>query len=266
MRRLALWLSASMGLASPACAQTSGYYSQWFIEPTPGAIEVTVKKEDFVVKSRLLPPGLIELTEDVVEPLKGAVLARAGDQLFQAAAGRARKQQPELDLGVYCTFRPLTIEVAGWFSPLFGREKGVRYLCFVDADHDGRIEGGTEGSCTTFSFPIISGNLPRKPPAMTGGAYRKLAPTEIRDGPVVGIIFTGLRRDGAANLDLRFGGGEMLPSLLSPDSKAEAPRQRKILGARISVVEGGGAEARLRIDEGIPLQPFSMYAQGCPPG
>lgn len=252
-----------MNLATPALADSQQYYSLWFVEPTAPAT-VEVQKGEFVVKTRLLPPGLIELTEDIVHPEKGYVLAHKGDQLFLASAGRPMKSQVGLDLGVYCTFRPEVLTSSGGLLPLFGKEQTVAYRCFVDNDRDGHLDALVGGSCTTKAFPIIAGKIPDQPLHVASGAYRKLTPQDIKDGPTIGVVFTGLRNSGAPNLALQFGDGEQLPTLGSASSGTKIDGQRAIMGAKISFVEGTGKTAKLRIDEGFPLQPFSMLATGCP--
>ena len=259
--RLVLGLLAPMCLASPAAAGSSPYFSMWFVEPTPAMAEVAVKRGDFVVRTRLLPPGLIELAEDVVEPGKGKLLARAGDQLFQVTAGRPMRETPAIDLGVYCSFHPEDIGPKGLLAVVGGRK--LVYRCFVDTDHDGQLDGTVPVGCLAPTVFTIKGKVPAKPGPMTGGAYRKVAPEAIKDGPGIGIIFKGIRRDGAPELDLVFEDGEVIPSFLSPDGKTGVKGQRQILGAMVSVIDGTDAAAHLRVDAGFPVQPFIMISTGC---
>jgi hypothetical protein len=234
----------------------------WSVEPTQPLAEVSVNRGDFVVKTRLLPPGLIELAEDVVEPGRQKVLAHAGDQLFQAMAGKPLRETPGIDLGVYCSFHPEDVGPAGLMGILAGGRKQI-YRCFVDSDRNGRLDGVAPNACISGTVFTIKGRVPAKRDPVSGGAYRKLAPEAIKDGPLLGIVFKGVRRDGAPDLDLAFGNGEIVPSFLSPSGKTGTQNQRRIFGAKVSTIGGTDAAASLRVDEGIPMQPFVMISTGC---
>ncbi|MFS2110862.1 hypothetical protein ACCC88_14315 [Sphingomonas sp. Sphisp140] len=257
----AMWLAGWLSLAGPAALVGSpSYHSLWFVEPSLATAEISVKRGEWVIKTRLLPPGLIELSEEVLDTEKGVVIARKGDQLFKAMPGKLRKPTPEADLGVYCTFHPQDVP-AGLFGLLGSRH--VSYRCFVDSDRDGRLDGMAPGACTSRAFPIIEAKVPDNPVPIRGGAYRKLSPIEIKEGPMVGIMFDGIRGSGLPSLQLHFGDGTPVPVFGSVASNGEKG-QRRIFGAKISTIDGNDDAARLRIDQGIPLQPFAMVAQGCP--
>lgn len=257
---LVLGLLPPMCLVNPAAAGPNKFFSMWFVEPTLPVAEIAVARGDFVIKTRLLPPGLIELADDVVEPRKGKVLARAGEQLFQAMAGSPLRETPGIDLGVYCSFHPEDIGPKGLMA-IVGARKLV-YRCFVDSDRDGQFDGIASVSCLSPTLFTIKGKVPAKPPSVTGGAYRKIASEAIKDGPMIGAVFKGIRRDGAPDLDLVFADGAFIPSFLPPDGKTGVTRRRQILGATVSTIDGTDASARLRIDAGFPVQPFVMVS-GC---
>ena len=263
IRLFAILVAAS--LMTPALAGSTKFYSVWQVEPPqPSAEELTLKSGDFVQKARLLPPGLVVVDDPVTDPKTNKTLVEAGEQLFQVSEGQVwRKKDTAGDgLGVYCHIKPKRFK-KGVLDVLLGPEDSTYRQCFVDVNRDGVFDGFFGSRCGFIPFPLISGKVPADLLPIKGGSYRRLASTDIKDGPMVGIIFRGIAPiDGKPKFGSVFGGGEPINSFGGFGGPKKEPGQKSEFGALFTVIDKGQGTIRIRIDSGIPAQPFAMFSTG----
>lgn len=240
LARRAAALAALGALASPAGAAGRQLLTIWTIDGNaPSGSTFEAAREDYVFKQRLLPSGLVEL---------GPVPAEAA-----AAAGVSEGQQlveVKSDVPVYCDANVRAQKLIGHAQP-----------CFVDADSDGRFEGLFLTSSVTKGILTLQGSRPKQPRAIAPIAYRRVEPDAFRQK-----LFVGLQYRGNANLvgnhifEIRYGSDEQTGSLTDRilHKKTDIPGSHDMMGGRFTILAATPRGIRVRIDQPIPSQPFSV--------
>ncbi len=245
------WLLMS-GVALNPAANPDYIETAWVIQPDPSQMgERDVRDGEFVLKHRLLPPSLVELTEDVKDAKSGKVFAKAGDQLFSLLTSGAP---------VYCV-NSVPQQSLGR-SLLLG--SGNLQRCMIDADSDGRLDSAFNAGNAIAGLPNFMRKRPKKPKAVTGGAYVKIAPEQNRQTYFVGIRYEGrsatIRKGALPTFSIKFGTEGNLGSL-TYDTLADTsamPFDVSMLGASFTVLARDGEVIRVKVSRPMPAQRFGV--------
>ena len=236
--RLALAVLAAVGLPVSASAQSREMQTVWVIQPTPvPAGERQLASGDFVLRQRLLPTGLVELTAPVL--VRRETLS-AGTQLVEVQAQGAK---------VFCIAEIARLEEES-YQP-----------CLIDADSDGDFESWFRGYSPTRSLLTVTGRYPREPNAIAETPYREVAPTTMRD-----TFFVGIERRNYFNIYSRenfmiaFGSAQRLERLTTPLSfrSSEMPKDMEVLGARFTALSETDGKMLIRVSRAMPVQAFGV--------
>jgi hypothetical protein len=190
-------------------------------------------KGDALLELPILPPGLIELSED----LPGGTL-RAGELLYKLTAQSGT---------VYCTVDA---------QPMIGNENKFGHtilVCLVDADNDGTFEGSFRRRASA-GVPLIFGEVPAKLQPVGPARYEQRPPSSIGGAFLMRILLDG---DPAKPKALRFtysagaADGEEA-NIMKLSEYAEVPnknypRQFEVLGGlfELTGVKDGKAVVRM---------------------
>jgi hypothetical protein len=207
----------------------------------------TVNDGDYVLRSRLLPPSLIRLTADAVEPGTNRVIAPAGTQLF----GLVSRGAP-----IWCVAGRRDPGVAERF--LLGGGAN-RQICLVDGNSDGALDGHFSVGNVVKGVPNFSGQLPRELDPLSGGTFETQRPDEIETGYFVGIRFEGMPMVGNRPVfSVTFGterSRERLTDVIRP--RAEEPVVRA-MGSEFEIVSRTGEVLEVDVRRNLPVQPFHV--------
>lgn len=239
----ALLLALGGGLlvaAQPAVSAGRQLMTLWTIEEGAAPSDVReLRSGDYVMRQRLLPLGLAELTEGTATA--GLPDVEQGSQLIELQGG---------DAAVFC-------------DPVIRPKKliGHAQLCLVDADRDSRFEGMFLTTSVTKGILTIQGKRPKSPRAIPPVAYRRVDPANFKAD-----LFVGLQYRGNANLlgnhifEVRYGSAERTGSLSKriAHKKAEIHGSREFMGGRFTILDAFGETIRVRIDKPMPAQPFGV--------
>ncbi|MGZ8997576.1 MAG: hypothetical protein ACXW2T_01845 [Allosphingosinicella sp.] len=236
--RVAALAAALIGLSSQAAAQR-GMMTVWNVEAAEARPDpFQVGPNDYVIRQRLLPMGLAELTG--AAPGLGAMTA--GKQLIELQGGGA---------AIFC-------------DPVIRAKKllGHAQLCLIDADRDGRFDSYFETSSVTKGIVTIQGSRPKRPTALEPVAYRRIDPRQFDQQ-----LFLGVQYRGNANIfgnfvfEIRYGSEGQMGSLTRRilHKKANLPGSTDVLSGRFSILESGSGGIKVRIDTPLPPQPFGIF-------
>jgi hypothetical protein len=234
MAALALLL---IGLSSQAGAQR-GVMTVWNVEAVEARPEpFQIGPSDYVIRQRLLPMGLAELTGAA----PGLTGLTSGKQLIELQGGGA---------AIFC-------------DPVVRAKKffGHAQLCLMDEDGDGRFEAYFEAGSVTKGIVTIQGSRPKRPTALEAVAYRRIDPRQFAQQ-----LFLGVQYRGNANVfgnfvfEIRYGSEGEMGSLTRRilHKKANVPGSTDVLGGRFSILEAVSGGIRVRIDAPLPPQPFGI--------
>lgn len=234
-------------------AQNPDYIeTAWIVQADPSQIgERTVRDGEFVIRHRLLPPSLIELSEDAVDAKSGKTLASAGDQLFGLLTSGAP---------VFCVSGVPKQSLAR--SLVLG--SGNLQKCLIDADSDGRVDGSFNAGNAIPGLPNFARNRPKKPKAVSGGAYRRIDPSLHTANYIVAVRYEGrsatLGKGALPTFSVRFGTVGNLGSLSQSElpQGASFPFDMSILQARFSVLARDGETIRVNVSRAMPEQRFGV--------
>lgn len=198
--------------------------------------ERKLTREDYVLKQRLLPTGLVALSGDANE----AGLA-AGSQLIEIRSPGAL---------VFCDPVARPQKLLGHAQP-----------CLVDANSDGLLEGLFFTTSATKGILTIQGNRPRAPRAIVPVPYQRLDVNSFAK-----TLFLGLQYRGNANpagnhvFQVNFGSDNSIGALTQRFvvEKALLPATRQPLGAQFALIEDSPTDIRVRVLKTIPVQPFAV--------
>jgi hypothetical protein len=219
----------------------------WMVQPAePTAGELEVKARDLILKQKLLPSGLAQLT-DSFQDAGGKRSLGSGTQLFEVKS----------DVPIYC--------VAGLREP-GGFEKFMtggasRQFCLIDMDSDRRFDAYFETGSMVPGLPTIAGKRPKKPKAMSPVGYEVVEPSTIEKSFWIGIEYQGKpliydRRNFAISFGSESGKGSMTDWVYT--SGSAYPLTKQLLGASFTVLGVNGDKLKVRIDQPMPPQPFGV--------
>lgn len=237
----AVMTCVGLGLPTLAQAQNRWLSTIWNVEPIS---EIPPEREyagrDFLLKQRLIPAGLVSLSENFSDTaLK--LSAPAGTQFFRV----------ESEAGVaFCD----------------GRRNGKKansevYLCLVDSNEDGIFDGSFKGLSETAGIPTIAGKLPKTLKPTSPVRYVKLAPSEFSI-----LYFVAIQRRnffniyGRESFMIRFGTEEHSQKITNPVhfKASDLPKEMEILGARFTAIKESNGKMRIKIHSTMPKQPFGL--------
>ena len=244
----------------PARAKSENAFSAWIVEsPEITSEPITLKKGDFLQRARLLPVGLIELTADTRIGPKEDDVIHAGAQLFELAGGTIYRPSRS-SAGVFCQMKTFETVSKG----AFGKSVVQYRYCLVDRERDGTIEDVVVAGYCPYDLPLVSIKVPSGPPTLTGSTYRRIPVKDFRDGPMVGIAFSGIAPlDGDPRFIQAFGSGNAVPLFGEKHSRAgDIPGQRISFGGAFTVLHTEGQTVTIRNDRPIPPQPFGIVRTG----
>ena len=151
---------------------------------------------------------------------------------------------------------------------MFGSSAGKNRYCLVDRERDGQLDDVVQAGSCPYDLPLVAVSVPTGLPTLTGSTYRRLPITDFRDGPTVGIAFSGvLALDGDPRFIQAFGSGNPIPLFGEKHSRAgENPGQRISFGGAFTVLHVEGQTVTIRNDRPIPVQMFGIIRTGRCPG
>ena len=224
-------------LSGPAWAGDRSLHNVWTIQEDPTSLgDRTLVREDYVLKQRLLPTGLVALSSDFEE-----VGLAAGSQLVEVRSPGAL---------VFCDPVPRAQKLVGHAQP-----------CLVDADNDGRFEGLFLTSSVTKGILTIQGSRPKTPRAIVPVAYRRL------DVTAFGLpLFVGVQYRGNANpagnhvFQINYGSDTSVGSLTDRFvvGKTSLPASQTPFGARFDLLAHSPEGIQVRVTKTIPTQLFGV--------
>lgn len=224
----------------------------WIVQADEAQVgERAVRDGEYVIRHRLLPPSLIELSEDAIDAKSGKVLAGAGDQLF----GLLTRGAP-----VFCVSGVPKQSLAR--SLLLG--SGNLQRCLIDADADGRLDGSFNAGNAIPGLPNFSRNRPKKPKAVSGGRYLPIDPALHHENYFVAVRYEGraatLGKGALPSFTIRFGTDGNVGSLTRTEMPEDAnlPFDMSILQARFSVMAREGETVRVNVRQAMPEQRFGV--------
>jgi hypothetical protein len=246
---------------TPAYGASENYFSIWTVEPAQIGSEVLVLKEnDFVQRARLLPIGLVELEEDGIVGPNGVALFHKGEQLFELTGGNVFRPRP-MAKAVFCQIGTKSVTGIG----LLGKHENRYRTCLIDEQRDGVFDSVVVAGSCFVDFPITQVQLkPKYVRATSAIRYRVVPPASIRNGPGIGIVYSGIAPlDGDPRFVVSFASGAPVPLFGQKHSRAgDAPGQRVSFGGAFTVLSKQQGSIILRNDRPIPAQPFAMVAGG----
>lgn len=243
-----------------AHAKSEKTFSTWIVEPPQITSEpMTLNKGDFLQRARLLPIGLIELTADTRIGPKDDQVIHAGEQLFELAGGTVHRPRRS-SAGVFCQMQTFDTALKG----LFGSSTGKARYCLVDRERDGKLDDVVPALSCPYDIPIVSVDVPTTPPTLTASTYRRVPITDFRNGPMVGIAYSGVQvLDGDPRFIRAFGSGNPIPLFGEKHSRAgEGTGQRISFGGAFTIMHVDGQTVTIRNDRPIPVQPFAILRIG----
>jgi hypothetical protein len=224
-------------LSATARAADRSLHSVWTIQEDPTLLgERTLAREDYVLKQRLLPTGLVSLSSDVAE-----AKLTVGSQLIEVRSQGAL---------VFCDPEPRAQKLIGHAQP-----------CLVDADNDGRFEGLFFTSSTTKGILTIQGSRPKAPRTIVPVAYQRLDVTAFALPLFVGVQYRG-NANAAGNhiFQINYGGETSVGSLTDRFmvGKAMLPASRTPFGAQFDLLGQSQEGIRVRVTKTMPTQLFGV--------
>lgn len=241
----------AMGAALVPAPNPDYIETAWIVQADTAQVgERTVSDGEFVLRQRLLPPSLIELTEDAVDAKSGKTLASAGEQLFGLLTSGAP---------VFC--------VSGVPKQSLARSlflgSGNLQRCLIDADADGRLDGSFNAGNAIPGLPNFARNRPKKPKPVTGGSYRMIDPALHKENYFVAVRYEGRSatlKGALLTFSVRFGTDGNLGNLTRSEMPegTSLPFDMSILDARFSVLARDGERIRVNVSRTIPEQRFGV--------
>lgn len=221
----------------PAWAGDRSLQTIWTIQEDPALLgERTVAREDYVLKQRLLPTGLVALSSDLEE----AGLP-AGSQLIEVRSPGAL---------VFCDPVSRAQKLVGHAQP-----------CLIDADKDGRFEGLFFTTSVTKGILTIEGNRPKTPRVIAPVAYQRLDATAFALPLFVGVQYRGNANPvGNHVFRIDYGSDTSVGSLTERFmvGKAALPASQTPFGAQFDVLAQSPSGIQVRVTKTMPAQPFAV--------
>jgi hypothetical protein len=233
-------VSVAAMTVAPARAQSMRMV--WIVEAADAPREeLSLAGGEYILKQRLLPPGLAVLDQTVTVGKNDVV---AGTELVKVTA----------PVPIFCVAEvPRQKMLGASFQP-----------CFMDSDADGDFDAWFKIVSQVNGLLSFSGQVPRRVQPMTETAYKKTAVASMHDRYFVGIE----RRNwfniyGNESFTIAFGkeGGsvERLTDFIKFKSK-DLPRDVEIMGSRFSALAEVDGRMRIKVHSAMPVQPFGVTA------
>ncbi len=236
-----LGLAAALTLiASPAIAGDRQLTTVWMIEEAPVSPEEReVVREDFVIRQRLMPVGVAQLT--AVDLPSGIDASLSAAQLVEIRTPNAL---------VFC-------------DPEIRSQKPIGHAqsCFVDADRDGRFEAMFLTSSVTKGLLTIQGNRPKNPKAITPIPYKRLLPEDFKAEYFVGVQYRGNANPAHNHVfEINFGTQGKMGALSDRFiiKRSEIPGSRTPFGGQFTILSENQTGIKIRVDRPFPSQPFGI--------
>lgn len=245
-RFLVLSLIALLG----ACSYDPNVHvsTSWNIVGYDGPLEEkVVKPGDTIIQQGVAPMGLAVLSVDA--PISKNKVVPAGTQLIQAKRG--------LDFKLFCSAVAST-DPNALGEILLGLKD--TYVCFEDLNGDKQFDHFYKVNSLFKGLLVFNQKLGKAKPV--SASYLFAEPEELEQEYSVAIAYSGkpLLYD-RYNFATRFGTPERINSLSRPQyvSGKALPQQLRMQGAIIQVVEETKDGLKVKIDNGMQPQPFTVY-------
>ncbi|MEM9501561.1 MAG: hypothetical protein AAF941_06910 [Pseudomonadota bacterium] len=187
------------------------------------------------------------MTTDTLDH-KGRPLRSKGQELFSVYS----------DFGpIFCDARQSQPGVTG----IFAGQKRNKQVCFHDENSDGVFDSYFIANSKTDGLPVFSGDLPKKPKAVSGASYDRIAPETMG-----AVYFVGVEYRGRGGLTTRqefetVFGTQKRNQKFSKTVKVEFdgdPVALTEMGADFSLVGLRDGAAEVIVRKTIPRQYFSV--------
>lgn len=220
--RIAVLAIAGMTAAAPAVGEKAPTYRMvWNILPQ-GEVGKTRLIADGaeVVELKLTPPALYRVPADVYDE-RGKILLPEGVQLVGLQS----------DVRMACTINP--ISKSGPKAILF--TGGVKRICLIDQDGDGRFESKYLLSANEVYFYFrLSGRLPVSRKSIAPIELDSLSPEEIEYGPLITIYLRhGDKPDQPVEMAATVGSFDLFPNYRV--DLADLPQDFQLYGGAIRI-------------------------------
>jgi hypothetical protein len=254
IRRLASGLAALvalLGWAVPVTAEVVPAKTAWLILPSETQSgEMTVTPGDVVLESRVVPISVSVLDDDLLAPDKADPLLRKGDQLFRLiVTGKQR---------IFCSAHPRKGQLV---DVLLIRIPDT-YVCLVDADADGTFDSFYQlRTKNSTALPVFVTAKLDGTPLTKPLAYHAIDPRTFNDEYLFRIIYNGKPWFGKKPaFGVTFGTRKAPEPLTARAAVDLSTDHHQVAMARSSftLVSVESGTAHIRIDHGIPAQPFML--------
>jgi hypothetical protein len=234
-------------IASVVPAQT-----QWIVLPSPvQSGTVVVKNGGAILESRVVPIEAAALDDDFSLPERPDVVAWGkGQQVFRLYAGGISK--------IYCSIHPRRGQVA---DALLLRTPDT-YICFIDANADGRFESFYQlRAKNSTTLPIFRSAKTDGTPLTRPIAYHLIDPRTDPDQYLLRVVYTGAPLFGKKQyFGLTFGTANK-PLPLTTQAKLDLTGPNRVAwlakaSFMLNSVDDQGAHVTIR--NGIPMQRFLL--------
>jgi hypothetical protein len=257
----AIGLATPLIFALPEVALAGAHLNSiWLVEPSENTSEArTIAPGEMLVTTRLIPPALVVLEDTVIDPNNSSFPIPAGTQLFGTLDGSI--WQPKLSA------KPVFCEIKGFVAEPGRRSRGdiVVRRCLLDSNSDGAFDGIFSINSCLAEFPNIANfDLPKKMSTVSA-RFKQLKPSDISDGPRVGIVFDGFNyMNGGPRFFRAFGNGSPIPAFGRLSQKKAKDGLQELFGARFAILDQGTDRAKVKVElrQGIPTQTFAMLGGG----
>ncbi|WP_277315962.1 hypothetical protein [Sphingomonas sp. AOB5] len=232
-----------------AAQERPRYLLTWIAEPQAddGAPKL-VAKGDVVSRTRLLPRELYATSEELRAP--------DGRPVLEAGVHLARLESPVF---VACTLKPPKMAGAGsvvWAGT-------VRFMCLVDADGDGKVEGYFRITNDVPDFLYGRGRIPAKLLEIVPARYEKRDPVETKDAPTLFLTYVGPSGPDVERFEVcvgQYGPRYCLSDERPRASSGSGPASFATMGGKFTVHERVGEKSvRISMDAPFEAKPIILY-------
>lgn len=261
MTRLSFFpIALAIGLvaAAPVTGKPAveGFRVVWIVEPAPPpTAELSIAPDGLILKQRLLPMGLVELTE---EHRIGKTGNKAGEVL---PAGTELILATGASKPVYCALR---IKGPNVLSMLLTPYPSGSQRCFMDDNADGKFDRSFAATSSVKSVPHPSGIVPRDAAPTVSAAYRPKDVSAFTASYFVGVQYSGQAKIGTLRRFYTVYGndgdwGRFTADNIFTKRDRDLPKTLEVLGSSFTVLGGEGKNVRVKVDRAIPAQPFGVF-------
>ncbi len=253
LRCSSLALGASILVS--AKAPVEGFSTMWLIEPaSPPIDEISVAPNGLILKQRLLPLGLVELTDE-------HSMGKPGDNTGETLpAGTELILASGASKPVYCALR---IKGPNVLSVLLSAYASGSQRCFMDDDADGKFDRSFSATSSVETVPHPVGRVPKDSEPTVSVSYRPKEITAFSAPYYVGVQYSGPAKIGTLRRFYTVYGtegnwGRFTGENVFTKRDRELPKTLEVLGSSFTVLGGDGKNLRVKINRSIPAQPFGV--------